>query len=140
MSENYLKSLILNTMSELTDFLNFLLSSLVDSTDYQLSQSEQNGVINYTLQVKPEKAGLIIGREGRTIKAIRRLLQIKASQQKLHVYLQVNSNPPLPQEEKVEKTEADKVAEVKEEPQQEVTSDKTENKVEELSDLIADTN
>ncbi len=116
-------------MSELTDFLNFLISSFIGKDEYQLSQSENNGVINYQLQVKPEKAGLIIGRQGRTIKAIRRLLQIKASQEKLHVYLQVNSpndQNQLKKEEEIPSREEGKEL------------SRSEEKVQELAELVND--
>ncbi len=127
--ESYLNILRQKQMSELTDFLNFLVSSFIGKDEYQLSQSENNGVVNYQLQVKPEKAGLIIGRQGRTIKAIRRLLQIKASQEKLHVYLQVNSPNDQDQSAQEEKTTS----------QGEVEQlSKSEEKVKELAELVSD--
>ncbi len=117
--------------NNLTTFLEFIIDSIIDKDEYQLVESQSNNeLVQYQLKINPVKAGLIIGKQGKTINAIRRLLQIKASQEKLRVFLQVISdqedNQPSAQESEKEVS-----------PETE-TNNETQSKVDELAELIED--
>jgi predicted RNA-binding protein YlqC (UPF0109 family) len=61
------------------DLLKFILESLTGNSDYDIEEvSENEGFVRLTAHIKKEDMGLVIGREGATIKTIRNLLRIKA--------------------------------------------------------------
>ena len=74
----------------MNDLILYLAKSLVNHPD-DVSVSEQrlNGQINLTLTVNPEDMGLIIGKGGQTIKAIRKILIVKAMADNNRVSLQL---------------------------------------------------
>lgn len=59
--------------------LTFLISKITGSDDFEISEIEEEGRV--TLEVKANKniIGLIIGKEGKTIKTLRKILSIPAS-------------------------------------------------------------
>lgn len=68
--------------------LEFIVKNIVASPDKVLiEEREENSQINLNLDVDSEDMGIIIGKSGRTIKAIRTLLKIKAIKEGKHVYL-----------------------------------------------------
>jgi predicted RNA-binding protein YlqC (UPF0109 family) len=61
------------------DLLKFILESLTGNSDFDIEEaSEGDGFMRLTAHIKKEDMGLVIGREGATIKTIRNLLRIKA--------------------------------------------------------------
>jgi predicted RNA-binding protein YlqC (UPF0109 family) len=56
----------------------------------EVEESADNGMVNLQLTVDPEDMGLVIGKAGQTIKAIRRLLTIRALVDNVRVNLQLN--------------------------------------------------
>lgn len=80
------------------DLLNFIVTSLVTKPDaVKIDEQTQDGSVNLNLTVDPEDMGLIIGKGGQTIKAIRKLLIVRAMAENVRVNLQLNE--PSPQEE-----------------------------------------
>lgn len=60
----------------------FLARSIVENPkDVLVEEKEEEGILNLRLRVNPEDLKIVIGRQGKTIKAIRHLLKIKASKQ-----------------------------------------------------------
>ena len=55
----------------------------------EVEEQMQDGYVNVTLKVAPEDMGLTIGKSGQTIKAIRRLLTIKAIAENVRVNLEL---------------------------------------------------
>jgi predicted RNA-binding protein YlqC (UPF0109 family) len=56
-------------------FLDFVARSLVDNPDdVQISESARDGVETYRLGLHPADVGLVIGKGGRTIVAIRNII------------------------------------------------------------------
>lgn len=70
------------------DLLNFIVTSLVTKPE-AVSIDEQNveGNVNLTLSVDPSDMGLIIGKNGQTIRAIRKLLTVRAITENVRVNL-----------------------------------------------------
>jgi predicted RNA-binding protein YlqC (UPF0109 family) len=61
------------------ELLSYIIKSLTGKGDFEIEEaSEGDGFIRLTANVKKEDMGLVIGREGGTIKTIRNLLRIKA--------------------------------------------------------------
>ncbi len=72
------------------DLLNFITTSLVSKPEAVLIDEQQaEGTINLNLTVDPQDMGLIIGKGGQTIRAIRKLLTVRAIAENVRVNLQL---------------------------------------------------
>lgn len=73
------------------NLLEFLLLHLVQHPDaIEVTEEEHEGITEFTLRVHPEDIGRIIGRQGRTIQAIRTLAKVRAIQDDLRVRINVD--------------------------------------------------
>jgi len=59
------------------DLLNFLLKEITGSSDFSVEQVDEEDKINFNVVANPEIIGLIIGKGGKTIKAIQTLIRIR---------------------------------------------------------------
>lgn len=72
------------------DFLSFIINALVSHTeDVMIEQREDELGTLLTLKVNPEDMGTIIGKEGKTINAIRTVLRVYGSKMDARVNLKV---------------------------------------------------
>ena len=74
------------------DFLEFLVTGIVKNADqvYVTEEQQPDNFINLKLSVSKEDMGLVIGKEGRTIKSLRNLLKAKASKENIRVNLELS--------------------------------------------------
>lgn len=75
-------------MKKLTEFI--VSNILGKKSDFEVQEVEDGNIVTLTIKTKDEDGGLIIGKAGKTIKAIRNILRIKATLEKKKVYLLVN--------------------------------------------------
>lgn len=80
------------------DLLNYIVTNLVTKPEaVKIEENKDNGNVDFNLSVDPQDMGLIIGKGGQTIRAIRRLLTVRAIAENVRVNLQLNepagSNP-----------------------------------------------
>lgn len=62
--------------------LSYIISSIVDAPEsIVIEEHEENGTINFTIQVAKEDMGKVIGKEGKVIRAIRNVIKIPAIKQ-----------------------------------------------------------
>lgn len=84
------------------DLLNFIVTSLVTKPEaVAIEEQREDGIINLNLTVDPTDMGLIIGKNGQTIRAIRKLLTVRAIAENVRVNLQLtepNSTDQVPSE------------------------------------------
>lgn len=104
------------------DIVEFIVKQFVSNPDaVEVNEEEQDGFVNVTLKVAPEDMGLTIGKSGQTIKAIRRLLTIKAIAENARVNLElIDSGAPreaaeLQSDKATESSETVEVADKQEE-------------------------
>jgi len=72
------------------DLLEFLINNISGSKDFSVkAEEEENGHVQYTVEADPSIMGIIIGKGGNTLRAIRNLLKIRATLEKKHVSLAV---------------------------------------------------
>lgn len=72
------------------DLLNFIVTSLVAKPEAVLiDEQKEDGNITLNLVVDPTDMGLIIGKGGQTIRAIRKLLTVRAIAENVRVNLQL---------------------------------------------------
>jgi hypothetical protein len=73
------------------ELFEFLVKKIVEHPeDIVIEEVEEEGQINLNFQANPEDVKIIIGKNGRTIKAIRELLKIKAIKEKKRINLNLN--------------------------------------------------
>lgn len=71
------------------DLLNFLLKGILDKEPFEISESEVEGRILYSIKTDPKNIGLIIGKGGRMIKSLRNLIKVRATLEKKIVNLEI---------------------------------------------------
>lgn len=68
--------------------LKFLISNIVNHPrEVVIEEEEKDNLLGLKIKVNPEDLKIVIGKRGRTIKAIRNLLRLKASKQGKRVNL-----------------------------------------------------
>ncbi len=77
------------------DLLNFIATSLVTKPDaVSIEEQKTDSDVSLTLAVDPSDMGLIIGKGGQTIRAIRKLLTVRAIAEAVRVNLQLTEPVP----------------------------------------------
>ncbi len=82
------------------ELLQYILEEICGSKDFEITETESTETessvktapgkyINFTVKAKPENIGLIIGKNGKTIRAIRNILRVRATLEKSGVSLTV---------------------------------------------------
>lgn len=77
--------------ADLEELVRFVASRLVHNPDDIVVESElRSGTVYVSLRVPEEEMGRVIGREGRTAKAIRTLVSIAGSRHNVHARLDID--------------------------------------------------
>lgn len=72
------------------DLVTYIVSHIVSNPDAVNVDEQRNGTqVQLVLSVDPSDMGLVIGRAGQTIKAIRKLLTVRAIAENVRVNLQL---------------------------------------------------
>ncbi|EKD87072.1 MAG: RNA-binding protein [uncultured bacterium] len=70
------------------DSLHYLVSSIVEKEKaVEISETEENGVLNFVIKVDLADMGRIIGKNGKVIKAIRNVMKIPAMKNNKKVFI-----------------------------------------------------
>lgn len=63
----------------MNELLDYIVKALVSKPgEVKIAEEEAENMVNFTLSVAPEDMGIIIGKAGQTIRAIRKLLVTRA--------------------------------------------------------------
>ena len=91
------------------DIVEFIVKQFVTNPDaVEVIEENQDGYLNIKLKVDPADMGLTIGKSGQTIKAIRRLLTIKAIAENVRVNLELVDSGNRPEaQDKSEQAESE---------------------------------
>ncbi len=70
------------------DILKFIVSGIVEKSEsVEVTEEENQGIVNLIVKVDSEDMGKIIGKEGKVIKAIRNLMRIPGVLQGKKIYV-----------------------------------------------------
>lgn len=69
--------------------LKYLIKNVTGIKDFKIKKEEEGDFINFMVITEPGTAGLVIGKGGKTIKAIRNILKVKATLDKKGVNISV---------------------------------------------------
>lgn len=89
-------------MSTMKDLLEYIVKNIVSNPDaVSIDEQRDGGNVNLSLTVAPEDMGMVIGKGGQTIHAIRKLLTVRAIAENIRVNLQLeeSGDKPQPKEE-----------------------------------------
>lgn len=67
------------------DLLSYITKSITGNEDIEVTESEENGIKEYVVHAPQAVMGLLIGKEGRTIRAIRSLARARAIVEKINI-------------------------------------------------------
>ncbi len=72
------------------DLLDFIVKNLVTKPEaVNIDEQSQDGNVDLLLTVAPEDMGLVIGKSGQTIRAVRKLLTVRAIAENVRINLQL---------------------------------------------------
>ncbi len=71
------------------DLLDFLIKGITGNKDFEIEESQDADRSNFEIKIDPSFFGLVIGKGGRTIRAIRNLLKVRATIEKKGVNVSV---------------------------------------------------
>lgn len=71
------------------ELLEYIVKGIINEGDYEISEIEDNGQLILQIKVKPEAAGLLIGKGGQTIKSIQNIISVKARKENKNVFIKV---------------------------------------------------
>ncbi len=70
------------------DALAYIITSMVDKPEeVEVSEEENQGIVNFTIKVGQDDMGKVIGKEGKVIKAIRNVMRIPGVLQNKKIYI-----------------------------------------------------
>ncbi|KKR81234.1 MAG: hypothetical protein UU73_C0003G0202 [Candidatus Daviesbacteria bacterium GW2011_GWA1_41_61] len=73
------------------DLLEYIVKSLVFKPEaVEITEETQDNTLNFNLTIDPEDMGMVIGKSGQTIKAIRRILVTRAIAENSKLRVNVN--------------------------------------------------
>jgi uncharacterized protein len=73
----------------MNDLLEFMLKAILGKAKFSIQETTEGERTIYSIKTKPENVGLIIGKGGRVIKALRNLLKVRATLEKKVVSLNI---------------------------------------------------
>jgi uncharacterized protein len=75
-------------MKELLDFI--LRNLLGKKSNFEIIEEDDGSIVKLTVKTAEDEGGMVIGKGGKVIKAIRNILRIKATLEKKKIILLVN--------------------------------------------------
>jgi predicted RNA-binding protein YlqC (UPF0109 family) len=73
----------------MNELISYLVKNITGTQDFTITEEEMENGINYTVLLPQEFIGLVIGKGGQTIKALRNIIKVKATLDKTLVNLTV---------------------------------------------------
>jgi predicted RNA-binding protein YlqC (UPF0109 family) len=71
------------------ELLKYIIKNITGIENFEVIKAENEGVTMFTIKVPEEYVGLVIGREGKCIKAIRNLLKVRATLENVRADLNI---------------------------------------------------
>ncbi|OGH07951.1 MAG: hypothetical protein A2W22_06810 [Candidatus Levybacteria bacterium RBG_16_35_11] len=73
--------------------LEYIITSIVDNPEgVKITETEENNVITFSIEVAKEDMGKIIGKNGKIIKAIRNVMKIPAMKAEKRIFVNLVEN------------------------------------------------
>jgi len=72
------------------DLLKYIVKEITGNSDFEIEENHEDNQMRFDLKLSPDVIGLVIGKNGNTIKSIRNLLKVRAVLEKKSVFLSVS--------------------------------------------------
>jgi predicted RNA-binding protein YlqC (UPF0109 family) len=72
------------------ELLEYMLRGILGDQEFSVDESTDSDKVTYSIKTNQENVGLIIGKGGRMIKALRNLLKVRATLEKKVVFLNIS--------------------------------------------------
>lgn len=72
------------------DLLEFIISGIIESTNIEIEESSEDERTIFDIKAGPDDIGMIIGKNGKTIRAIRNLMKVRATLEKTPISVTVS--------------------------------------------------
>lgn len=73
------------------ELLEFLIKNITGSEDFTIEQQDEDGRAIFHVDAEEKIVGLIVGKEGKTIKNLRKILSILATKERVGVSINVEA-------------------------------------------------
>ena len=70
------------------ELLSYMLENIVEGP-CEVTEDEQDGFVTYKVSVPKDQIGMVIGRSGKTINALKNILKIRAIRENMRVDIQI---------------------------------------------------
>lgn len=70
------------------ELLNYMITGIIDGP-IEISTEDQNGMTVFNVSIPKDQVGMVIGRGGKTINALKNILKIRAIRENVHVDIQI---------------------------------------------------
>lgn len=70
------------------DLLQYILDEIIEG-EYSVSESDDNGFVVYSIKAPTDQIGRVIGKNGKTINAIKTLLKVRAVKENKKIDIQI---------------------------------------------------
>lgn len=75
------------------ELLKYILDSIIEG-DYSITEDEKDGFIVYNIHAPSDQIGRVIGKNGKTINAIKTLLKVRAVKENVKIDIQIAEEAP----------------------------------------------
>lgn len=72
----------------MSNLLKYILDNIIEG-EYTVSEEEDNGFVVYKISAPQDQIGRVIGKNGKTINAIKNILKIRAVRENLKIDIQI---------------------------------------------------
>jgi len=86
--------------NKMRDFIEFLVKEITSKPqEVSVKEKHEDGVFTYSVKVSDEDMGVVIGKEGKTIKSLRNLAKAKAIKDNVRIQIVLEETSLIPGEE-----------------------------------------
>lgn len=71
------------------DLLEFLVKGITGKDDFTIKEDQEGDRSDFSIQISPDVFGMVIGKGGKTIRAIRNLVKVRATLEKKGINVSV---------------------------------------------------
>lgn len=71
------------------DLLSYIITGII-GTSPEIQESRENGFVVFSVKIPKDQVGIVIGRGGKTINAIKNILKIMAIKEGVRIDVQIN--------------------------------------------------
>ncbi len=72
--------------------LEYIIKGIVDKSDFEIEESSDTDHVSFNIKANQDSIGMIIGKDGKTIRAIRNIMKVKSTLKDIPVSVTVTES------------------------------------------------